>query len=232
MPVAIKRLVSVKQNAELSRIYERRFNPRQREQKEAIWRVLCRHFFQKYIRPADTVLDIGAGYCEFINNVACGRRLIVDLNPDVKKFAAPGAEIYLTGSTNLSPIEEASVDVAFASNFFEHLPTKDDFMQTLGEIRRVLKPGGKLLILQPNIRVLGGQYWDFVDHHIALTDRTLVEALELVDMNVVEVRARFLPYTTKSKLPQSPWLVRVYLLVPPVHLIFGKQAWVVAEKPR
>jgi hypothetical protein len=95
----------------------------------------------------------------------------------------------------------------------------------------VLRGGGRVLILQPNIRVLGGQYWDFVDHHLPLTDRTLVEALNLVGMEVREVRPRFLPYTTKSRLPQQPLLVRLYLLFRPAQRLLGGQAWVVAEKP-
>ncbi len=29
-----------------------------------------------------------------------------------------------------------------------------------------------MLVLQPNIRYVGGAYWDFLDHHLPLTDRT------------------------------------------------------------
>ena len=70
-----------------------------------------------------------------------------------------------------------------------------------------------------------------MDHHLPLTDRTLVEALGLVDMEVHEVRPRFLPYTTKSRLPQHPLLARLYLMLPLVHQVFGGQAWVVGVKP-
>ncbi len=81
------------------------------------------------------------------------------------------------------------------------------------------------MILQPNIRFLNGEYWDFLDHHLALTDRTLVEALHAVDMKPIEVRPRFLPYTTKSSLPRHAILVWMYLRVPLAHYILGKQAW-------
>jgi SAM-dependent methyltransferase len=217
---------------DLTRIYEERFSETEQARKNEIWQVLCRHFFQRYVRPTDTVLDVGAGYCEFLNNIQCGARIAVDLNPVVPQYAVAGTRVLLTPSTDMSAIEPDSVDVVFASNFFEHLPDKDSFLQTLREIRRVLRPGGRLLILQPNIRVLGGQYWDFVDHHLPLTDRTLVEALGLIDMHVQEVRARFLPYTTKSAIPQHPLLVRLYLMFPPVHRIMGGQAWVVGVKPQ
>ena len=50
-------------------------------------------------------------------------------------------------------------------------------------------------------------------------------------MRPTEVLPRFLPYTTKSRLPQHPLLVRLYLRVPLAQRLLGKQAWVVAVKP-
>jgi hypothetical protein len=42
---------------------------------------------------------------------------------------------------------------------------------------------------------------------------------------------RFLPYTTRSSLPQAPWLVRLHLAVRPAWYLLGGQTWLVAEKP-
>jgi len=86
------------------------------------------------------------------------------------------------------------------------------------------------MVLQPNIRFVGGEYWDFFDHHTPLTDRSLVEALELTGMRIQLVVPRFLPYTTRSALPQAPWLVRLYLATPVVWRFLGKQAFVIATK--
>ena len=94
-----------------------------------------------------------------------------------------------------------------------------------------VRPGGRLLVLQPNIRFVGGAYWDFIDHHLPLTDRTLVEACESLDLEVLEVIPRFLPYTTRSALPQRPFLVRLYLAIRPAWFFFGQQTWFVARKP-
>jgi ubiquinone/menaquinone biosynthesis C-methylase UbiE len=214
----------------LSDLYSTRFSERERAQKNLIWQVLCKDFFQRYIQLSDVVLDVGAGYCEFINNIACKTKIALDLNEDTPKYAASDVKVVRCMSNAMNEIADASVNVAFASNFFEHMPTKEIFLQTLREIRRVLAPGGKLLILQPNIRFLNGEYWDFLDHHIALTDRTLVEALLSVGLRPTEVVPRFLPYTTKSRFPQHPAFVRFYLRLPIAWLLLGKQAWVVAIK--
>lgn len=215
----------------LAGLYTNRFSSAEQRQKERIWRVLCSDFFQRYVRATDTVLDVGAGYCEFINNIACAAKIALDLNEDTPRHANADVRVVQCMSNAMTEIGDSSVDVAFASNFFEHMPSKEIFLQTLREIRRVLRPGGKLLILQPNIRFLNGEYWDFLDHHIPLTDRTLVEALLAVGMRPIEVVPRFLPYTTKSRLPQHPLLVRLYLRMPLAHRLLGKQAWVVAVKP-
>ena len=87
-----------------------------------------------------------------------------------------------------------SVDIVFCSNFFfEHLPDKAALETTLAEIRTVLRPGGRLLVLQPNIRLVGGAYWNFIDHHVALTDRSLAEACEISGFTVQEVIPRSWP---------------------------------------
>jgi hypothetical protein len=80
-----------------------------------------------------------------------------------------------------------------------------------------------VLILQPNIRLVGGSYWDFLDHKTALTEKSLTEAAETAGLATVEVVTRFLPYTTKSRWPQHPLLVRAYLAFRPAWRILGRQ---------
>lgn len=214
----------------LSGLYAARFGPEDKARKNRLWRVLCQHFFQDYVNATDTVLDLGAGYCEFINHIVCRRRIALDLSEEVRAHAGPGVEVVQGISTDLSSLQSELIDVVFASNFFEHLLTKQDLLRTLGEVLRVLRPGGRLLILQPNIRYAGGAYWDFFDHHLPLTERSLVEALELAGLKPIEVRPRFLPFTSKSALPQHPFLVWLYLKIPIAQQILGKQSWIVAVK--
>ncbi len=94
----------------------------------------------------------------------------------------------------------------------------------------MLRPGGRAIVLQPNVRLVGGRYWDFIDHTVALTERSLAEAAELAGLCVERTITRFLPYTTKSRLPQSRYLVRAYLAFPPVWALLGKQTLLIAQR--
>lgn len=217
---------------ELEELYKQRFPKNELDRKHAIWQVLCQNFFSRYVKATDTVVDIGAGYCEFINNIQAARRIAVDLNPEVKRFAAADVRVINESCTAMGEIQESSVDVVFMSNFLEHLPDKQMVLETFREAYRILNTGGRIIVLQPNIRFLYAEYWDFFDHHTPLSDRSLVEGLQLAGFVPSVVIPRFLPYTTKSRLPQSPWLVNLYLHFSPAWRFLGKQALVVAHKSK
>ena len=107
---------------ELDTLYDNRFSTEDREAKDAIWRVLCRHFFQRYVPRDATVLDLGAGFCEFLRHIECKERIAVDLNQQVSKFAPAGTRVIVSPSQSLrDEVDDNSIDIVFASNFFEHL---------------------------------------------------------------------------------------------------------------
>jgi len=214
----------------IDKLYCGRFSTGDLEKKNRLWKLLCREFFQKYIAADAAVLDIGAGYCEFINNIKAGAKYAVDLNPDTPRFAAPDVKVFIADATKLDFLEENIIDIAFMSNFLEHLNTKFEVLAVLKSVLRILKPGGKVLILQCNVRYAYKQYWDFFDHNIPLTDKSLAEALELAGFKINKIYPRFLPYTTKSRLPWNDWLVKAYLRIPLAWKILGAQAFIVGEK--
>jgi SAM-dependent methyltransferase len=216
---------------DLSRLYEVRFGAEERAAKDRIWKVLCDDFFSKFVAPGDTVLDIACGYGEFINHIAARTRVAVDLNPDSASCVAPDVWFVQTSCEDLGFLADASVDVAFESNFFEHVPDKGMLRRIVEEVRRKLRPGGRFIMMQPNIRYVGHEYWDFYDHLLPLSHLSCEELLVSSGFQIETMVPRFLPYTTKSRLPQHPALVRLYLKLPAIWRLLGKQFLIVARKP-
>ncbi len=215
---------------ELKRLYEERFGPAL-EYRRAVWRVLIDHFFQRFISPEATVLDLGCGYGEFINQIRCGKRYAMDLNPDAPRRLNADVKCLLQDCAADWPLPDASLDVVFTSNFFEHLPDKRALEATVTQARRCLKPGGKLIAMGPNIGCLPGKYWDFWDHHLPLTEKSLVELLRSRDYEVKDCHARFLPYSMAGQRRYPMWMLKCYLKAPLAWRFFGRQFLVVAVRP-
>ncbi len=212
-------------------LYRHRFSPEQRRARDRIWEVLCRRFFQHYVGEGETTLDLGCGYGEFSRFVRARRRVAVDVNPDAGPMLPPEVEFHRADARRLDFLSDGSVDVCFTSNFFEHLPAKADLDAVLGEVLRVLRQGGRLVALQPNIRYAPGEYWDFYDHHLPLSHLSCAEAFAIAGFEVEDLIDRFLPFTTCSPLPKHPLLVRLYLSVRPAWRVLGRQFLIVGRKP-
>jgi dolichol-phosphate mannosyltransferase len=216
---------------DLQQLYRNRFG-HYRESRSAIWAVLVHDFFQAWVRRSDTVVDLGCGYGEFLNHVSAARRIGVDLNPDSAGMLEPGVEFHEGRADDLGFLPDNSVDVVFTSNLLEHLQSKAEVERTIAEARRVLKPGGHFIAMGPNIRFVHGEYWDFWDHAVPISDRSLIELLAIHHLEIVETYDRFLPYTSSSRWPQAPILVRMYLRSRMAWPIFGKQFVIRARKSR
>jgi SAM-dependent methyltransferase len=223
--------MSVMDGADLSELYRIRFAEAELPRKNAIWRVICADYLQRFVRVTDTVVDVACGYGEFLNHIRAARRIAVDLNPDAPKFLDKAVDFHLCSATELSTVIQGEADVVFTSNFLEHLPDKKVLDQFLDQVHSALKPGGSYVVLGPNLRYLPGAYWDFYDHHLGLTHLSLSEALRLKGFVIERCIDRFLPYTTQGALPTHPLLVKIYLKCPWVWPLLGKQFLIVARKP-
>lgn len=216
----------------LQRLYANRFNPDQQKAKNALWKVLIQDFLQKYVPRDSTVLDIGGGYCEFINQIQAKQKVLLDLNPDAKAFAYSNVnvlnlDILQEDKQKLVPLH--AFDIIFVSNFFEHLRSKEDLIEVLAFCYSRLRVGGSLLIIQPNFKYSFKEYYDFIDHYLPITDASLAEVLQAVGYSIDELIPRFLPFTTKGR-PSSPWLLKLYLKMPLVWLLLGGQMFVKATR--
>lgn len=220
---------SIKDPGELQRIYEHRFTA-MLGYRRSVWQLLTAAYFQRFVRPTDAVLDLGCGYGEFINHIRCAKKFGMDLNTRSPEFLAPDVQFIAQDCSTRWALPDVSLDVVFTSNFFEHLPDKKALRDTLLEAHRCLRPGGRLIALGPNIKYVGGAYWDFWDHFLCLTEMSLAEALQNNGYVVEKCTARFLPYSMVNA-PQYPLaLIRLYLLVPALWRLFGKQFLVVGRK--
>jgi SAM-dependent methyltransferase len=233
---------------DLQQMYRHRFDDADRIRIDHFWDLFYDRFLREFVPIDGCVLDLGAGSCEFINRVVAARRIAVDLNTDLKVRAAEGVEAYTCSCEDLQPIDDECVDLVFTSNFFEHLDSPEALMATLSECRRVLRPGGTMVVLMPNLRAVGARYYDYLDHKLPVTDQSLVEALSLAGLRPTRVIPRMLPYganpagrirsdasaSVVGRLLSNPevhrTLLSTYLRMKPVWRLFGGQMFVVAVR--
>jgi ubiquinone/menaquinone biosynthesis C-methylase UbiE len=185
----------------------------QNPQRTVLWRTLVASVFQKEIPADGVVLELGAGHGQFINAVRARRRLAVDIWPGMLSHLERGVEGLVTSVAQLDGVDDNSVDYAFSSNCFEHMP-QEEFVRCLGQLQRKMKSGARLTILQPNFKYCFRRYFDDYTHVTIYTAQGLSELLATNGFRVVRCVPRFLPLTIQSRLPVSPLLIRLYLASP------------------
>jgi len=187
------------------------------KRREPVWRAVTRYIQAKYIPPNSRILDVGAGYCDFINNAVGVERHAVDIWSRVGDFAAEGVSAHVGNCGRMAFLADRSVDVVFASNIFEHL-THEELLTTLAEIRRVLSHGGRLIVLQPNFKYCYRTYFDDYTHLQIFTHAGMYDLLEMAGLRILDVAPRFLPVnmkqTLKLRLPFLGAIVAAYLRLP------------------
>jgi len=216
-------------NDKLGEIYELRFSGYE-DYRTKVWQILVNNFFNKWIRSDFEILDLGCGYGEFINQVNCSTRYAMDLNPRTKDHLDKEIIFYEQDCSMPWELKPSSLDLVFTSNFFEHLPNKSTLDSTVRNIYKALKPNGLLIAMGPNISILKGQYWDFWDHHVALSEQSISELLEINQFKIEKSVSQFLPYNMVRIKKRPLFLLKLYLKMPFAWKIFGKQFLVTAKK--
>ena len=217
----------------ITNLYRARFKKSAQKRKNEIWSVLCRNFFQKFIKKEMSCLEIACGYGEFINNVSASKKYAIDLNQDSSKYLNKDIKFIQKNVLDLTLNDlDEKVDVVFISNFLEHLSNKKSLEKLLVIIKKILKDDGLLLIMGPNLKYLGGTYWDFYDHELGLTHLSLAEVLNNFDYEILLNINKFLPFTVESRLPTHPFLVYIYLKIPFVWKLLGKQFFIFSKNKK
>jgi SAM-dependent methyltransferase len=191
-----------------------------------VWREIARYVLRD-APSASTVLELGAGYCDFINNVDARVRIAFDVNPEMSRFAAPGVDLRIGDCRGLPGVADGSVDLVFASNFLEHFAL-DDAAGLVRDCWRVLRRHGRIALLQPNFLRNPTHYWDDPTHKTALHHENLPGVLTQNGFRMVRMVPGLLPFSMKSRLPKIPFLVRCYLHSPVRPL--AAQMYAVAER--
>ena len=189
-------------------------------------------FLSPYISLNFTVVDLGAGYCDFINQVGAAKKYAIDISPELSKFAGRDVIQINRQGFNFYEIPNESVDVVFASNFLEHF-IDEELSKIMKEVKRILKKGGKLLLMQPNFRLQPERYFDDHTHKKIFTDSSLESFLLENGFKIILKMPCFLPQEMKNSpsfIPHflMPFLVRLYLYFP--WKPFAGQMLFVAEK--
>jgi hypothetical protein len=188
-----------------------RFTPDPR--RRVLWQTLVDGFFQKEIPSDAVVLELGAGYGEFINSVRARRRIAVDCWSGMLEHLQAGVEGLVTPIHHLEAIAYESVDYVFSSNCFEHVPQRE-LIECLTQLRQKMKPSARLTIVQPNFKYSFREYFDDYTHVSIYTERSLSDLLSAQGFRVDRCIPRFLPLTIKSRFPVHPLLIRLYLASP------------------
>jgi cyclopropane fatty-acyl-phospholipid synthase-like methyltransferase len=179
-----------------------------------VWEAIAERL-ARWIPAQSHVLEIGAGYCAWINAVRAARRLATDIWPEVAQHAGPGVEARIVdASVGLRALGVQTFDVVLASNVLEHFAA-DTAAAIASDLFHLLRPGGRLLVIQPNFRYSWSNYFDDYTHRSIFTDVSLPAMLRAQGFAIDAVEPRFLPYSMRdTRLPIRRWLVRAYLRLP------------------
>ena len=110
------------------------------------------------IGPGMRVLELGCGTGEFTRRVAPAGPSLVALDLSAELLARARARVldgarFVRGNAEALPFPAGAFDVVYGCSVLHHL----DLEMALGEVRRVLGPGGRLVFSEPNL--LNPQVW-------------------------------------------------------------------------
>jgi len=124
------------------------------------------------VARGDAVLDLGCGE-GFFAAALPGPAVAADVAPEaVRRARGRGVDARLVPLDGPLPFEDASFDVVWLGETLEHMV---DPVGALHEVRRVLRPGGRLLLTTPDhppelLRRLADDPGAFAEHFSPRTD--------------------------------------------------------------
>jgi SAM-dependent methyltransferase len=195
--------------------------------RERAWRYVTKYLGQ-FVSEDASVLELGAGYCYFVNNIVAQRRVAVDHSEEMLRWKGELVEGICSDVLDyLRRADADQFDFVLASNFFEHFdwPQLNEMIKM---IRRVIRNEGRLAVIQPNFRLAVGRYFDDYTHKTIFTDVSLADWLRSSGFMIVRSIPRFLPLTVKSPLSAFSFLTPIYFHLP--YRPFAGQMFILAQR--
>jgi cyclopropane fatty-acyl-phospholipid synthase-like methyltransferase len=179
-----------------------------------VWRAIA-DYLAPWVPPTAHVLELGAGYCTWINAVHAARKVAVDQWPQVARHAGSDVRVVVMDvSEGLRSSALGQFDVVLASNFLEHFEPATA-SAIVGDVSALLNDGGRFIVIQPNFRFAFRRYFDDYTHRSIFTDVSLSNLIRSHGLQIEICRPRFLPYSMRDRRwPAAEWAVRAYLRSP------------------
>src|SRR5580704_3146681 len=117
----------------------------------AVWKAIA-NYLQRWVAADEDLLDLGAGYGDFSREIRAGQKWALEQNGALVKYWAESVTPLIQSAGDPWPLKSGSMGTILASNFFEHF-TLEQGAEILDEAKHVLRPGGRLIVVQPNFRL-------------------------------------------------------------------------------
>lgn len=177
-----------------------------------VWRAIA-EYVRRDAPSVDTLVELGAGYCDFSNAFPAKKKIAFDLNPEMRAFAERDVELRIEDATRLPGVPAGSVDLVFASNFLEHLGG-EELDTLLPRCREVLAADGRLILIQPNHRLCAEHYFDDPTHQTVFDDANIAVWLGMHGLVPRRIVPGLLPFSMNGRLPKTYVLTAAYLRSP------------------
>lgn len=160
--------------------------------------------------PSGKLLDVGCGDGRFLAQMRALGWQVMGVEPDAEAAAIARARFGVDvtcGSLEDAAFPDSTFDAITMKHVIEHVPYP---VQTLEECRRILKPGGRLVVMTPNSESIGHRFfaeaWRGLEpprHLVLFSARTLQMCAMRAGLRIEEMR------TTARMAPLIWWGSRV-----------------------